>query len=238
VCGVTSLGLDHVELLGHTLPEIAREKAGIFKPGRPAFMVPQPEDAMHALQVVADRVGTPLQLTKPLGEYALPGGKPARDLQLGLSGEHQRINAALAVTLAAQWEALSPVAEAMQGKVAQERARSVLEDGVIPGQYVTGLELAYWPGRGQILHDPVTTKNDAREAAVPEASPSTNGTRGAAPRVPRLSFYLDGAHTAESMAACAHWFADAAHAVPAAPGINTQRVLLFNCMQVRNLYVS
>jgi hypothetical protein len=31
--------------------EIAREKAGIFKPGVPAFTVPQPQDAMDALQV-------------------------------------------------------------------------------------------------------------------------------------------------------------------------------------------
>jgi folylpolyglutamate synthase/dihydropteroate synthase len=31
--------------------EIAREKAGIFKPGVPALSVPQPPDAMAALQV-------------------------------------------------------------------------------------------------------------------------------------------------------------------------------------------
>ena len=54
VCGISSLGFDHMELLGHTLPEIAREKAGIFKPGVPAFTVPQPSDALAALHV---RVG-------------------------------------------------------------------------------------------------------------------------------------------------------------------------------------
>jgi folylpolyglutamate synthase len=32
VCGVTSLGMDHVEVLGDTLAKIAYEKAGIFKP--------------------------------------------------------------------------------------------------------------------------------------------------------------------------------------------------------------
>lgn len=31
VCGISSLGFDHMELLGYTLPEIAREKAGILK---------------------------------------------------------------------------------------------------------------------------------------------------------------------------------------------------------------
>ncbi len=74
VTGVTSLGFDHMEMLGDTLPvshstellgdtdqlpkpvdtclqKIAREKAGIFKRGRPALTVWQPEDAMEALQV-------------------------------------------------------------------------------------------------------------------------------------------------------------------------------------------
>src|SRR4029078_2002499 len=36
VAGVTSIGLDHTEYLGTTLDEIAREKAGLFKPGRAA----------------------------------------------------------------------------------------------------------------------------------------------------------------------------------------------------------
>ena len=38
VAGVTSIGWDHMEYLGHTLGEIAREKAGIFKEGRPAVI--------------------------------------------------------------------------------------------------------------------------------------------------------------------------------------------------------
>ena len=56
----------------------------------------------------------------------------------------------------------------------------------------------------------------------------------------RLTFYLDGAHTEESMATCGTWFADtvAASGAPdssSGPGsttTETQRVLLFNCMQV------
>ena len=38
LCVVTSIGLDHCQLLGNTLPEIAAEKAGIFKPGVPALV--------------------------------------------------------------------------------------------------------------------------------------------------------------------------------------------------------
>ena len=46
LCIVTSIGLDHMALLGDTLPKIAAEKAGIFKPGVPAIVgVMEPETA-------------------------------------------------------------------------------------------------------------------------------------------------------------------------------------------------
>ena len=61
----------------------------------------------------------------------------------------------------------------------------------------------------------------------------------------RLTFYLDGAHTEESMATCGTWFADTVAAAGTREGLHadsssgqghtpteTQRVLLFNCMQV------
>ncbi len=38
VAGVASIGIDHVEFLGNTREQIAWEKAGIFKPGRPAVI--------------------------------------------------------------------------------------------------------------------------------------------------------------------------------------------------------
>jgi dihydrofolate synthase/folylpolyglutamate synthase len=52
VAGVTSIGLDHTEYLGTTLEEIAGEKAGIFKPGRPA-VIGEREPRIRAL--LADR---------------------------------------------------------------------------------------------------------------------------------------------------------------------------------------
>lgn len=49
--GITSLGYDHMELLGDTLDLIAREKAGIMRKGVPCFTVQQPPEAMAALEV-------------------------------------------------------------------------------------------------------------------------------------------------------------------------------------------
>jgi len=50
VAGVTSIGLDHTEYLGATLDEIAGEKAGIFKPGRPA-VIGEPDERIRELLV-------------------------------------------------------------------------------------------------------------------------------------------------------------------------------------------
>ena len=75
-CGVT-LGLDHVEVLGHTLAEIAREKAGIFKPRVPAFTSPQPHEAMEALQRRADELGITLETAPPLRSYARGASRSA-----------------------------------------------------------------------------------------------------------------------------------------------------------------
>src|SRR5690606_4461514 len=41
VAAVSSISLDHTQILGDTLEAIAREKAGIFKPGVPAVTVQQ-----------------------------------------------------------------------------------------------------------------------------------------------------------------------------------------------------
>lgn len=56
------------------------------------------------------------------------------------------------------------------------------------------------------------------ELAAPPGTPS------------RLSFFLDGAHTAESTTACAEWFADCVLSGPS--DANVQNVLLFNCQEV------
>jgi folylpolyglutamate synthase len=282
VCGVTALGFDHMDVLGGTLPQIAREKAGIFKPGCPAFTVPQREDAAATLREVASKVGAPLRVVPAFDEYTVSadvgdnqqGGREdsrlrsAAAIELGLAGEHQRQNAALAVCLAAEWEeAFSKKAASRGGDGAKRRAESVRR-GVLPPEYVEGLQTVRWPGRGQIVVDPVLEKestapvdngsdatllrgNDATSPLL--FSTTTTTASSSSSSSPRLTFFLDGAHTPESMDTCARWFASAtaATATPAAtaavspsesPSISehgeekahVQRVLLFNCMQERD----
>ncbi|KAL6777721.1 FPG2 [Auxenochlorella protothecoides x Auxenochlorella symbiontica] len=207
VCGVSPLGFDHMDLLGHTLPEIAREKAGIFKAGRPAITVPQPADAAAALEERAAVAGASLSIAPSLDTYADGTGSP---LHIGLPGAHQRVNASLAIALARAWEeqraAASP-STPVSARI-EQLARCQL-----PSEYLRGLATVHWPGRGQIVHDPETTE--------------------AAPDSARLSFYLDGAHTAESTAVCADWFADCAAAWKT-DAATTRHILVFNCQEERS----
>jgi dihydrofolate synthase / folylpolyglutamate synthase len=88
-CAITPVALDHTEWLGPTLDAIAREKAGIFRPGVPAVIAPQEPEAAAALREVARRVGAPCEWID----------RPLEGVRLGLAGSHQCWNAALALSL-------------------------------------------------------------------------------------------------------------------------------------------
>ena len=57
---ITALYLDHTAILGDTLPEIAREKAGIIKPGVPVVLAPQQNGAKDVVREVAEDHQAPL----------------------------------------------------------------------------------------------------------------------------------------------------------------------------------
>ncbi len=54
---ITRIGLDHTELLGDTLSQVAAEKAGIIKPSVPVVSFPQAPDAARVIAQVADDQG-------------------------------------------------------------------------------------------------------------------------------------------------------------------------------------
>jgi folylpolyglutamate synthase len=88
---------------------------------------------------------------------------------LGLMGVHQRYNALLAVELCKTW------LQRCKGVEFNE------PQGQVPASFLKGLKEVKWPGRGQIL--PVQQTKYAQDV-----KPNTD-----------LTWYLDGAHTAESL---------------------------------------
>lgn len=121
VCGITSISYDHMKLLGDTLGQIAREKAGIIKTGVPIFTSYQEPEALASIQAVAQERGVPLVVT-------VPTAQPPRNLP----GEHQRVNAGLALAMI---ESL-----ALRGQIQAD-----------PAALAQGLAQVKWPGRFEHL---------------------------------------------------------------------------------------
>ncbi len=94
VIGFGAIGLDHREHLGGTIATIAAEKAGVLSPGSIAFSAPQHPEAAAVLAAEAERRGAKLHWLEPLPAAA--AGGPA----LGLAGDLQRANAAVATAMA------------------------------------------------------------------------------------------------------------------------------------------
>ncbi|MEW6777642.1 MAG: folylpolyglutamate synthase/dihydrofolate synthase family protein [Bdellovibrionota bacterium] len=102
---ITPIGYDHQEYLGNTLEEIAREKAGISRPGVPLISGSRRPEARRVLLACHREQGAPLWQAgtdfdfMPLRDRHMHyAGKNRtwRDLTVGLSGIHQLANASVA----------------------------------------------------------------------------------------------------------------------------------------------
>lgn len=180
--GIGPISLDHTAVLGPDIPSIAREKAGIFKPGVPAVLAPQVPEAARVFDEAAAKVGAPLIWVREASEetardgiargsgqearftvldWGAQGGRfrletPGRtfeDLRTPLLGLHQVQNAAVAVTLV---EALNQSGFA----VGEEAVRQGLLQAKWPGRF----EL--FPGKPSILLDGVHNPGGAQAFAA------------------------------------------------------------------------
>lgn len=116
VAAVTAIQLEHTELLGDTLEQIAREKAGIFKPGAAALTVPQAPGVLEVMREAASAAGARLEVvgedidfsyrfesSPELGPHARVCLSTLRSsfehLPVPLRGEHQAHNCGLALAI-------------------------------------------------------------------------------------------------------------------------------------------
>ncbi len=138
---ITSISKDHSEYLGHSLFEIAMEKAGVFRKGRPVVIGFMPEEVRNFL-VKASR----LEGAIPVVPF-LPAGSTEKfsygeflNLSLGLAGDHQLKNAATAleVSRALQEDGFS---------ISKAAIREGLKKVRHPGR------LEYFEGRPRVLLD-------------------------------------------------------------------------------------
>ncbi|KAI8074462.1 Mur ligase [Gongronella butleri] len=186
VCGITSLGLDHVSVLGDTIDKIAWHKAGIIKEGRPVVCFEQVPEAMEVVKQRAADKHAPLTVLTPAQVDAL------KDVKVGLAGLHQKYNALVAIELCRKW---------------LQHVRGEQLDDAVPDAFLPGLAKVVWPGRGQQL--PIDETKYASKAS-------------------NVTWFLDGAHTKESLEVCRDWFKDEVRDKQA------KRVLVFNCTNGRD----
>ena len=134
VTAITNIGLDHTELLGETLGEIAGEKAGIVKPGVPCVTgVPPGGEAWSVIRRICAENAAPLSLITPPSwtEGGLMLTTPRRTLSgvtLGLRGAFQELNAAAALA------ALDAITDPKGPVISDEAARKGLESAWVPGR--------------------------------------------------------------------------------------------------------
>lgn len=136
ITAITSIAFDHERHLGHTLAEIAFEKAGIAKPGVPLVFGRLPREAAARIAQVARDVEAPL-----VDAHGTTTDRQLPPLTLALAGRHQLENAAVAVAILERWSTLV-------GHISTEAI-------------VTGLTDCDWPGRLEWLRVPSAFARDA-----------------------------------------------------------------------------
>ncbi len=165
-CAVlTSVGIDHVELLGTTREEIGREKAGIFRSGRPAVVAePQPPqsvlDAAAALGARLWLIGRDFNYRAEATQWVFeaPGGRRVALAHPALRGAAQLRNASAALA------ALEALRDRLP--IAVQDIRRGLADLSLPGRFQV------LPGRPQVVLD---VAHNPEAAAVLAANLGASG---------------------------------------------------------------
>jgi folylpolyglutamate synthase len=200
--GITSLGIEHTNLLGSTVEEIAWQKAGIMKPGSIAFTVDhQPLGALKVLKQRAAEKKSTLFIVPPLKSYDWSSFR----MNLGDVTNVQLVNASLAIQLANAWMYQqkngihSPVgvASRLDHDRGSEEEVSVAPTFPVSLNMALGLKYSTWPGRNQIISEGL------------------------------IHYFLDGAHTSQSVRLCTDWFIHNSQTI--AKKDAPYRVLVFSC---------
>jgi len=163
VTAITSISFDHIDVLGDTLDQIAREKAGIFKQGVPAVTIKQEAGVVEAMRDVAERVGCELEVvgkeiefsyrfeaTPKIGPHTCVCLNTERSsfdhFNVPLKGEHQAPNCGLALAILDKLRSLG--IDTPENKV------------------IVGLEKTSLAGRMEMaLHDPRVMLDGAHNAS-------------------------------------------------------------------------
>ncbi|KAM7198246.1 Mur ligase [Naviculisporaceae sp. PSN 640] len=131
--GISTLGIDHVYVLGDTVDKIAWHKAGIMKTGSPAFTI---EQVPSAEQVLKDRA-----VEKNVDLKVLKIDPRLKGVNIRPDANFQKKNASLAIALA------ETALEEVDPSFKPDR------DAALPREFVEGLEQVVWRGRCEVKEE-------------------------------------------------------------------------------------
>lgn len=134
---ITNVALDHTDRLGNTVEQIAYEKAGIIKPGVPCATGAE-GGALDVIQRQCKLLNAPLlRLGKeilleehPSGAFSVTVSRRYDNLTTAMVGQHQRVNAALAV-------AVADLLAQHGARITPQAVRDGLATAVAPGRLET-----------------------------------------------------------------------------------------------------
>jgi dihydrofolate synthase/folylpolyglutamate synthase len=175
---ITSLSYDHMHLLGDSLSDIAREKAGIIKPGVPVVSAPQQSEAQLVVEEVAREREAPLCLVgrdwlfSPGSRY-LDGQifyvwsadeQPLMDAFVESSGEDEWVPARYQIPLLGYHQVINSAVAYATLQVVKDLGLKVSEEAI-----QSGFMNVSWPGRFQVIsHSPTIVVDSAhnRDSAL------------------------------------------------------------------------
>ncbi len=203
----TPISLDHTQILGESISEIARDKAGAIRAGKPAITVGQPPEVMAEIAAAAEKNGSALYLVAdaPAGADAtnrigccphtarlvnLSVPERPRGEKMLLSGDFQRQNAALAL---ASWRFVNHMLSEKKPQTAdRQNATQRMSAAAISPAEAKGLCSAWIPGRMHLIRP--------QELAVLHAGRGESAALKDRQRAEPF-FLLDGAHNCHGLSA-------------------------------------
>ena len=178
VATITSISYDHMHLLGDSLSDIAREKAGIIKPGVPVVSSPQQYEVEVVLTEVAESNGSPFILVgkdwhfSP-GNHSLSGQQlyiwsaaeqPLMDIFVESAGDEEWVPPRYETSLLGYHQVVNAATAYAVLDILSEKGIDIGEDNI-----KQGFRSVSWPGRFDVLSmDPIIVVDSAhnRDSAL------------------------------------------------------------------------
>lgn len=147
IAAITTISLDHVNVLGDNVATIAYEKAGIIKKDKPLVLYPQEESAEKVIMDVCSEMNTKLYKVNDIKhevtsesvngtEYNLTGLVNYENVKIAMLGHHQVMNTKTAILVI---------------KALRDLGYSISDENIY-----NGLKSATWPARFEVLtKDPI-----------------------------------------------------------------------------------